>query len=225
MIVPPITAAAAADVKRCGAIADGKGAWGATTGRESAPAFTAQLPSAAIRCLPLWGTLNHTVVVSLPELRTRVPGVERGLISAAALALCAATVAHAPVAFAQGAAQRASPAPAARAAPAWKQLYEDNQTIYYLDTSNLPKGGASSATSLLEYKAPQVIGGAQVWSIVTHMKLNCDQNQMVTTDNTLYALKMGGGPIVQSQPANDTWHAPLEGTLGALVWGAACPKP
>jgi hypothetical protein len=130
--------------------------------------------------------------------------------SAAALILCVA-----PLARAQ--------APAA--APAWKQIYDDSQTTYYVDAGTLPKAGASNVTTLLEFKIPQVIGGAQVWSIVTRMKVECGQNQMVTSDNTLYASKMGGGPAVESQPANDTWHAPLPGTLGGLVWGAACPKP
>ncbi|HWF76946.1 MAG TPA: surface-adhesin E family protein [Caulobacteraceae bacterium] len=109
-------------------------------------------------------------------------------------------------------------------APAWKQLYDDSQTSYYVDADTLPKSGPSDVTTMLEYKIPQVIGGAQVWSIVTHMRVNCDGNQMVTRDNTLYASKMGAGPVVQSQPANDNWHAPLPGTLGGLVWGAACPK-
>ena len=131
------------------------------------------------------------------------------------LGLCAAPLAHA---------QPASPAPATAPSAAWKQLYDDSQTTYYVDTDTLPKGASATVTTMLEYKIPQVIGGAQVWSIVTHLKVNCAGNQMVTTDNTLYASKMGSGPVVQSQPANDNWHAPLPGTLGGLVWGAACPK-
>jgi hypothetical protein len=138
--------------------------------------------------------------------------MRRCWIGAATLLLCAAPAAHAQ-------------APAAVAAPTWKQLYDDSQTIYYVDAATLPKTGPSNVTTLLQYKIPQVIGGAQVWSIVTRMKVNCDQNQMVTIDNTLYAARMAGGPVVQSQPANDNWHAPLPGTLGGLVWSAACPKP
>jgi hypothetical protein len=138
--------------------------------------------------------------------------MRRGWIGAAALILGAA-----PVAQAQA-------PPAAAAAPAWKQLYDDSQTTYYVDADTLPKGGPSDVTTMLEYKIPQVIGDAQVWSIVTHMKVNCGGNQMLTTDNTLYASKMGAGPAVQSQPANDNWHAPQPGTLGGLVWDAACPK-
>jgi hypothetical protein len=150
------------------------------------------------------------VDVSSPEPRSCGVGIRRGWISAAALLLCAAPVAHAQ-------------APAA--APTWKQLYEDSQTTYYVDAGTLPKAGPASVATLLQYKIPQVIGGAQVWSIVTRMKVNCDQNQMITIDNTLYAAKRGAGPVVESQPANDSWHAPLPGTLGGLVWSAACPKP
>lgn len=129
--------------------------------------------------------------------------------------LGAATLAHA-----EGA------APAASAGAAWKQLYEDGQTIYYVDAAARSQaGGPANVTSMLEYKVPQVIGGAQVWSIVTHMQLNCDQNRMLTTDNTLYAAKMGAGPVVESQPANDSWHTPQPGTLGGLVWSAVCTKP
>lgn len=130
-------------------------------------------------------------------------------------------------AYAQGiAAPSASPAPqSAGAAPAWKQLYDDNQTAFYVDPTGLPKTGAADVTSLLQYKVAQVIGGNQVWSIVTHMKVKCDENQVLTTDNTLYALKMGTGPVVEAQPANDSWHTPIAGSLGGLVWKAACAKP
>jgi len=156
------------------------------------------------------GRLDRAVDVSLPRTKTRKVGLCRWL-PAAALLLCAA-----PVAFAQE--------PAGHAAPAWKQIYEDNQTVFYVDAAGLPTAGDASVTALLEYKVPQVIGGSQVWSILSHMKVSCGQNRMVTADNTLYALKMASGPAVQSQPSNDTWHAPQPNTLGGLVWGAACAK-
>jgi hypothetical protein len=143
---------------------------------------------------------------------TRSVATRRGYVLAAALLLCAA-----PQARAQ--------APAAGAAPGWKQLYEDGQTVFYVDPSNLPAAGPANVTALLEYKVPEVINGSQVWSILTHMQVHCGENRMVTIDNTLYALKMGAGPVVQSQPSNDSWHAPQPGTLGSLVWGAACTKP
>ena len=142
-------------------------------------------------------------------------------VTAAALMLSPAPAAHAQ----RVAAPPAPSAPqAAGAAIAWKQLYDDGQTTYYVDAAGLPSTGASDVTSLLEYKVPQVIGGSQVWSIVTHMKVRCDENRMVTSDNTLFASKMGTGPVIEAQPANDSWHAPIPGTLGGLVWGAAC-KP
>lgn len=109
--------------------------------------------------------------------------------------------------------------------PAWKQIYENGQVAYYVDSASLRTSGEFSVTSLLEYKIPQVVNGSQVWSMVTHMKLNCGQDQMVTTDNTFYALKMGAGPVVQSQPANDTWHPPQPDSLGGLIWATACGKP
>jgi hypothetical protein len=123
-------------------------------------------------------------------------------------------------------AQQASPpaALAAAPAPAWKQIYENGTLVYYIDVEGFQKTGQSSLSSLLEYKVPQVMGGAQVWSIVTHMKLSCDQDQMVTVDNTLYALKMGAGPVIESQLSSDTWHAPQPGSIGGLVWSAACGK-
>lgn len=153
--------------------------------------------------------------LSLPGRRRRSFGLPRGWIAAAAL-LCFAPIVHA---------QGASPARAAAAPAGWKQLYEDGQTIYYVDAAAQPKAGASAVTSLLEYKVPQVIGGAQVWSILTHMQVNCDEHRMITSDNTLYASKMGTGPAVETQTANDTWHTPQPGTLGSLVWTALCAKP
>jgi hypothetical protein len=156
------------------------------------------------------------VDLSLPERRTRSFGLQRGWIGAAML-LCAAPLAHA---------QSAPPAPAAVAPAGWKQLYEDGQTIYYVDAAAQRRaGGASAVTSLLEYKVPQVIGGAQVWSIVTHMQVNCDEHRMLSSDNTLYASKLGGGPVVEAQPSNDSWHTPQPGTFGGLVWTAVCAKP
>lgn len=147
--------------------------------------------------------------------------MHRDLIKAVALGLLWA----APAVRAQSvAAAAAAPvgAASASAAPAWKQVYENGQVVYYVDAGGLPKSGDEKVASLLEYKVPQVIGGAQVWSIVSHMRLRCDAQQMVTTDNTLYARKMGGGPAIESQPANDSWHAPQPDSLGGLVWREAC---
>ena len=121
----------------------------------------------------------------------------------------------------------ASPPPspaAAGAAPAWKPIYENSQTIYYVGAADVPQTGQSDVETLMEFRIPQVVDGDQVWSIVSHMKLSCDQQRMITLDNTLYALRMGAGPVVESQPANDQWHQPEAGTLGALVWSAACGK-
>ena len=142
--------------------------------------------------------------------------MHRGLIKASVvLTACVAVTAHA---------QPAPPPAAPAGAAAWKQIYENGQLVYYIDAEGFQKTGRSALSSLLEYKVPQVIGGAQVWSIVTHMQLSCDQDRMVTIDNTFYALKMGAGPVVESQPSGDGWHAPQPGSLGGLVWNAACGK-
>ena len=99
----------------------------------------------------------------------RPQGRGRLSIAVATLLLCLAPAAHAQ----RVAAPPAPSAPqAAGAATAWKQLYDDGQTTYYVDAASLPTSGASDVTSLLEYKVPQVIGGSQVWSIVTHMKVH-----------------------------------------------------
>jgi hypothetical protein len=144
--------------------------------------------------------------------------MHRGLIKAAvALACCGAVAARAQPASSPAAS-------AAGASPAWKQIFENGQVVYYVAAGEVRATGQSNLSTLLEYKVPQVMGGAQVWSIVTHMQVRCDQGQMVTTDNTLYALKMGAGPAIESQPANDTWHAPQAGSIGGLVWSAACGK-
>jgi len=126
---------------------------------------------------------------------------------------------------APAAAQVVAAAPAASATPAWRKVFENGQVVYYVGAGDLPKSGDGQIETLLEYKVPQVIGGAQVWSIVSHMRLRCDAQQMVTTDNTLYARPMGGGPVVETQPANDSWHQPQQGSLGGLVWRVACGKP
>jgi hypothetical protein len=121
-------------------------------------------------------------------------------------------------------AQPSSPAVADSAA-AWKMIYQDNQTIYYIDTTDTQRSGQSTIRSLIQYRIPRVVNSAQVWSVVSHMKLDCDQKQIVTIDNILYALKMGAGPVVQSQASNDTWHQPQPDSLGGLIWSAACGKP
>ena len=78
--------------------------------------------------------------------------------------------------------------------------------------------------SLLEYKVPQVLGGTQVWSVVSHMKLDCDAKKVVTIDNTTYSRQMGSGRAIQTQATNDTLHEPDAGSLGELIWSTACGK-
>jgi hypothetical protein len=138
----------------------------------------------------------------------------RSLICAAALVLCPALALAQPTASAAASPQ----------AP-WKLIFENSQVTYYIDARAVQASGVSDVVSLLEYKIPQVVGGAQVWSIVSHMQLNCGAQLLVTTDNTLYALKMGAGPVVAAQSANDSWHRPQSGSLGDLIWSRACPKP
>ena len=133
----------------------------------------------------------------------------------------------APAASAQpiGPSASAPRASAASPTPVWKPIYRNSQKTYYLDASNVSESGQSIVASLLEFKIPQVVNGDQVWSIVTRMKLSCQQRQIITMDNTLYALQMGGGPVVESQAVSDTWHTPQPGSLGDLIWSTACAKP
>jgi len=134
----------------------------------------------------------------------------------AAILLASFLVAWTPAA---GAAPIASPSP-----PSWKQIFEDGQTIYYVAATSPGQTGESDTASLLEFKVPQVVGGAQVWSVVSHMKLNCEQKQVVTLDNTSYAQQMGTGRVIQSQGTGDAWHVPEPGSLGELIWNTACGK-
>jgi hypothetical protein len=140
----------------------------------------------------------------------------------AALLLAVALCVAAPIG--PSAAIASPAAPDGGAAPAWKQIYEDSQTIYYVGAASPAPTGPSDVATLLEFKVPQVVNGAQVWSVVSHMKLSCDERRMITIDNTLYALRMGAGPVVQLQAANDAWHQPQPGSFGDLVWSTACGK-
>ena len=154
--------------------------------------------------------------------------VPHSRIKAVAILLCAAAAtAHAqPIASSPPAAPVASDV---AASPTWRSIYENSQKIYYLGAANASGNASDSGQiiveSLLEFKIPQVVNGDQVWSIVTRMKLNCERKQILTTGNTLYALKMGTGPVVQSQAVSDTWHQPQPGSLGGLIWSTACAKP
>jgi hypothetical protein len=146
------------------------------------------------------------------------------MVKACAVILVASLL-SAPLARAEPAASPPSPSStAATASRAWKQIYEDNQTVYYVSATGLAQTGESDTESLLEFKVPQVVGGVQVWSMVSRMKLNCDQNEVVTVDNTSYARPMGTGTVIQSQSANDAWHHPEAGSLGGLIWSTACAK-
>lgn len=133
----------------------------------------------------------------------------------------------AAIARAEPIASPSSASPGATApgrAAGWKQIYEDSQTIYYVGATSPAQTGEFDTASLLEFKIPQVVGSAQVWSVVSRMKLNCEQKQVVTVDNTSYALPMGTGKVVQSQDAGDSWHQPEPGSLGELIWSTACAK-
>jgi hypothetical protein len=135
-----------------------------------------------------------------------------GLLCVAVPMACAGTIASPPP----------SNTSAASGGPVWKQIYENGQTIYYVDAAHIPLTSQSDVEALLEFKIPQVANGAQVWSVVSRMTLSCDQKRMITVDNTLYAQRMGAGRVVQSQAANDTWHQPEPGSLGELIWSTAC---
>jgi hypothetical protein len=135
--------------------------------------------------------------------------------------LCAASVACAQPA--------AAPPPAAAAAAgkgsaAWKRVFQDREATYYVDASVQASAGPADARSLVNFKIAQVIDGSQVWSVVAHLRLNCGQDQMITIDNTLYALQMGAGPVVETQTASERWHTPQPGTLGGVIWNSVCGK-
>jgi hypothetical protein len=146
-------------------------------------------------------------------IEARAAVVLAGLLCVAVPAVPAAAIAAPPP---------SSSSAAASAAPGWKQIYEDGQTVYYISAAAAPPSGQFEVETLLNFKIPQVIGGAQVWSVVSHMKASCDQKRLMTIDNTYFALRMGAGAVVQSQPASDTWHQPEPGSLGELVWSVAC---
>jgi len=133
----------------------------------------------------------------------------------AAVAVCLA----APTANAQ----TTTPAPASPT-PAWRQIFENAQTIYYLSAANAPPTGEAEVETLQQFKVPQVFGGDQIWSIVSHYRLDCGQDRIVTLDNAYYPHRMGEGSPIQSLNPNDTWHAPEPGTLGELIWNTACGK-
>jgi hypothetical protein len=121
-------------------------------------------------------------------------------------------------------AHAAAPPDAGAAAP-WKLIYENSQTAYYVDARGVQPTGQSDVAVLQNYKVAQVVDGAQVWSVVSAMKVTCDQNLIMTLNNTLYALKSGAGPVVSTQVVPDTWHTPQPDSLGGVVLGAVCPKP
>ena len=112
--------------------------------------------------------------------------------------------------------------------PPWKQIYQNSQATYYVGATNLPQTGESDTQTLLDFRIPQVVGGAQVWSVmVSRMKLKCGQQQVVTVDNigsTRWANGGAGRPI-RSQDANDSWHTSRSlGRSARLIWSTACGK-
>jgi hypothetical protein len=118
-----------------------------------------------------------------------------------------------------------APSPASAGAAAnWKQIFETDQTTYYVSNAAAVPAGDFNVDTLLEFKVPQVVDGAQVWSMVTRMQLNCRSQQVMTIENTFYALQMGGGKAIQTQATSDNWHEPDPGSLGELVWSSSCGK-
>jgi hypothetical protein len=119
----------------------------------------------------------------------------------------------------------AAPSPAgATATTNWKQIFETNQTTYYVSAATPAPTGDSNVDTLLEFKVPQVVDSAQVWSMVTRMQVNCSSQQVMTVENTFYALPMGGGKAIQTQATSDNWHEPDPGSLGELVFNTRCGK-
>lgn len=138
--------------------------------------------------------------------------------------LCVAPVAHAQAPAAPPPPTAAAAAPTAAPASPWKQIYENSQTAFYIDDGNRQQSAQSDITVLAEYKIPQVIDSVQIWSIVSHMKVRCDAALIATVDNTPHVLPMGAGRAVPVQAAQVNWRSPQPGSLGALIWNAACGK-
>jgi surface-adhesin protein E len=137
-----------------------------------------------------------------------------GMVGVAAAALAApASAAPAP-----------SPGAAASGTADWKLIYQTDQTTYYLNAAGSAPTGDFNVQTLLEFKVPQVVDGAQVWSMVTHMQVNCRSQQLMTSENTFYASQMGSGKAIQTQAASDNWHDPDPGSLGELVLSTSCGK-
>ena len=139
----------------------------------------------------------------------------------AALLVGIAGVAAQALALGAAAAPAAGPAPPAGA---WKQVFETNQTVYYVGAASAAPGAEHDIATLLEFKVPQVVDGAQAWSMVSRMKVNCDAGQVMTVENIVYALPMGAGPAVQTQASDDAWHQPDPGSLGELVLDTGCGR-
>ena len=144
--------------------------------------------------------------------------------------VAALTAAVALGAGALAAAQPAAQAGPASAAgqPAWRQLFETPQTTYYVGPpapATGPPAGDLAVSSLVAFKIPQVLNGAQVWSVISDVRVSCARHQMITRDSGLYASPMGAGKPISQSFGVDTWHAPEPGSLGELIWNTACaPK-
>jgi hypothetical protein len=136
-----------------------------------------------------------------------------------AVAVLAAFALAAPAALAD------APAQTPGAAPAWRQVYENGQTRYFVDQASAPTTDPADMQVLLQFKAPQVVDGDQVWSVISNMRISCGQKRLLTQANQLHALKMGTGPVVQTQAVHDVWHQPQPGSLGETIWSAICAKP
>lgn len=141
-----------------------------------------------------------------------------------ALQICAAGVAALALGGATMAAQAAPDPAAAIAAVGWKQIYETNQTTYYVSSATAATSGDLNVETLMQFKVPQVVDGAQVWSMMSRMQVNCQSQQLMTVENTFYAMPMGGGKAIRTQAASDNWHNPDPDSLGELVWNTSCGK-
>jgi len=149
----------------------------------------------------------------------------KSLAGAAVLALLAGG-ACADASAAPSAGASAPAAPNAAVPPGWKVLFENSQSAYYLQPpAPAAAAGELQATTVLEFKIPEVLGGAQVWSIVAHLRLACDRQQLATSDNTLYASPLGAGPVVSVQRGDLAWRPPQPGSIGEMILRESCPKP
>jgi hypothetical protein len=155
----------------------------------------------------------------------RFDSFERSGAAIAALFLAAAPIAQA---------QTAAPAqpPAVSTAPGaanWSRIRDGAQFGIYLDLNSVrPTADEAAharlvdAAGLLDFKVAQVLGDHQVSSVKYVLSFDCGQKQLKLLATTYYERNMAEGRLVNTDQANDAWHAPDPRTPEAPLLTAAC---